>query len=84
MQCYTLMCVPALPRRELVATADATLVVSLMSLLHSSLDEWRAADAEGAKGQVGAVIPSVCRWCFRSRAQAAVPLGLLRVGGELS
>jgi hypothetical protein len=34
--------------RELVSTADINLVASLMQLLHSLLDEWRAADAAKA------------------------------------
>jgi hypothetical protein len=35
--------------RELVPTADISLVASLMQLLHSLLDEWRAADAAQAQ-----------------------------------
>jgi hypothetical protein len=34
--------------RELVPTADINLVVSLMQLLYSLMDEWRAADASKA------------------------------------
>lgn len=47
------MCVDWTVHRELVPTADINLVVSLMQLLYSLMDEWWAADA--SKTPVGSL-----------------------------
>lgn len=44
--------------RELVPTSDMSLPVSTMTVLWSSLDEWRAADAPGSKGRVDVPSPA--------------------------
>lgn len=56
--------------RELVPTADINLVASLMQLLHSLLDEWRAADA--AKSPVSDLRVDLCTYT-RHRACRAAP-----------